>query len=57
MGQEVCMRGILCDLICLGVCSCGGAKDPMSCTRVNVQDAGKTGTILNSSPYTPIQAH
>jgi hypothetical protein len=30
------------------------AKDPTSCTRINVLDAGQIGTILNSSPYTPI---
>jgi hypothetical protein len=29
-------------------------KDPASCTRFKIQDAGQTGSILNSSLYTPI---
>ncbi len=32
-------------------------KDPTFCTRVIVQDVSWTGSITNSSPYTPIQVH
>jgi hypothetical protein len=32
-------------------------KDLTFCTRFNVQDVSWTGSITNSSPYTPIQVH